>query len=587
MSQKESILKTSRADARRWLKKGFEPTQICMDHFLRITDKLGAKQKERLDEIQAYMCRFPEPKGKGGVFPPMPFQDMMTVLSFGSLVGMDIPDESLFTFPRKQGKTSHLAKVVLASMKFCPDTKPKAYSFATKKEQANLILKDGKSVVSNYWTKILEETAGRNGTYGDWRLFQHSLKCLLNDAEWEAMPSESKSLDGLLGNVNIFDEASRVDDSTYNVVQSSQSEATGWSHLISISTASDNVDGWFCQQMLEALNRMREGKQPDSNVLAWTPPMSPEGETKLSEAEVGDIEVWKKLCPGWGITVGESLYRKEYRRAQRNNESMASFRIRRLNEFGISERPGLLKDASQARTFSNPDKNHRVEHALRNNLCVMGIDLADKRDMSSLAIIARDSDGHYYAKVQSYICQNAFDSRVETSSERILRIFKSSNLLHIAGADRLDYDPIYLQMGIWSEEYDVAAIMADRGECGRSLLTYIDRVLPVKLHTINSSSRAVRSHLCDNFIDAMTERRLHVADNQLYRWAMNNAAVEYFRSDEGGSGGKNIVRKSQSRTGGIDPLYATIHGMYYFISPESQKRSNLTSILQEYAEKAG
>ena len=579
------VIKEARAYAKKTLKEELitEPILLSCDRFLTVTDKVTAKQSKDLDIIQSYIASFPEPKGRPGVFPVLGYQKMMTVYAFGYLLGMrGIAKRSSFTLPRKQGKTSYLAKVAMASMKFCPDMDPKVFSFATQKDQANLVLNDAMSITRQYH-KMQGYEPGPKSTYGDWRNLQYSLVHLPNSAIWEAKPSESKTLDGLFWNLAIFDEASLVDDSVYDVVKTAESEAASWQHMIAISTASENTDGWFGRRIQEDLNRMRGGRDTVTNLLAWMPDMSPQGECLLTDDQEKDPKVWSILCPGMGTCTSVQQYQEEYDEASMINSERVSFRIKRLNVWGESERPGLMTP-SEARRICNMENNGLCDSSFKKYPCVIGVDVADNYDMTSLSLVCQDEHNNILGKTVNFMCKQSFDARSKRDSERILRTFNGSSLLIITGDKYIDYDAIYRQITDWCLDYNIVCVIADRMESGRSLFNFMERRLPVVYREF-SPSKSNKSLVTNYFMDAVTERRAFFKDNQLFRWEISNAALDYYLSEEGGKGGKTIVRKSRKRSSGIDGIYAVLHALYYYA--QNYTPSVLPRSKEEYRQTLG
>ena len=293
------VVKNARNEARKWLKKGFLPTQLCADHFLKVTDRITRKQSEALNEIQAEIGKMPLPKGKKGLTKALGWQCMASVYVLGNMVGIDLlmPD-TYICLPKKQGKTSYAAALALVIMKFCPDVSPQVFSIATKRDQANLVLEDGRRSIRQRFA-----ITSKGYLRGDWVDKREFLGYAPNMGEWRALSSEARTLDGIFPNFTLFDEAALVTDDVYAVVDVATNEAASWQGKLAISTANYNVDGWFGTQLRDAIHAIEDGETPDFNVLAWMPPEDRKtGACLLSEEEKEDPRTWERLCPSWGVT---------------------------------------------------------------------------------------------------------------------------------------------------------------------------------------------------------------------------------------------------------------------------------------------
>lgn len=570
------VISRARKEAKRWLEIGFEPTQLCMKQFLWATKGM-TKDKEfsrKLNKINATVDSFPEPKNVTEFLPMMPFQDIMTVMVLCSWLGHpNFPRWVGMAMPRKQGKTSHLAKLCMAMLKHGPRfTSAKGYSFASNEKQAKLILDDASNMAKNWWFSKDGEVKGQ-ATYGPWHLARNRISygpSLKDSVAWDVQSSSSA---GALGQFPLFvviDEAAQVDGSLMRAIRTASMGTVKLQTHICITTAGsdDTLSGWFFKRMVDDMLRMRQGKAPLWNWLMWIPPFDPDGKIGLSDKEAGSKKLWRLVCPGMGTTSTIKEYEDFYEEAKGDPIMMAEFKTFKLNVWGESSSGAPLVKPGEAKQYCNTKYDKLVESTLKDNTCVIGVDLADKMNMCAVALVTRDKQGNYMGKTRAFISKNSYEIATEKRGLGILKQFVAAEILTISGDEHIDYGPIYLQMVQWIEEYRVARILSDKMERGRTLFDMISRPFPIPVENI-SKTKDIGSAMTCALYDAKNEQKLFVCGNRLFEWEMGNAKVTWAASEEGGMGAKDLTRNTKISVGGIDQLHAFMHAMYFFINQET------------------
>jgi len=593
--KKKSPLGEARDCARYWLREGFEPTQICADRFLVLTDpimsaKRGAERSARnfLNRMCRSVAKWPEPKGrdvKGSprFVEPLPFQHWFSILLFGSIYQIDgFRRWTGMSVPRKQGKTSHLAKVCLTLLEETRSSQAKGYSFASTEKQASLLLGDAKSMIIDHAAHHDLPQEGKN-TFGGWLLANTKLTYREgNSKTWERFASTASGAQGLFPTFAMIDEAAEVPRSLYDAVRLSRMENMTFQIFCAITTAGrdDAIGGWFHSRMMDDLEAMKAGREPAWDWLIWMPDCDRET-MGISDELAGDPNVWRRVCPSWGVTVNESQYREEWETDRHDPVAKSAFKTYRLNVWGETSLGTPLVTPAEAVNYCKPEFTEVVDQKLQENSVVLGIDIADATNMTSVAAVCWDENDVWFAKIRSYISGQAYEIATMKHGLQILERFEKSGELLVSGHDRIDHGAVYRQLLQWCEDYRVIVITCDTMERGRSLFHVEHRALPVKV-TYLRKNRENGSVMVNALYDAINEKRLIVSDSALFRWEMCNAKVTWAGSDEGGMGAKDLVRRTRMSVGGIDELYALMHGMFFWLDGHA-KTSNLSSLLEYYA----
>ena len=531
-------------------------------HFLNVTRNYERGLHRGLDDVYDWISTLPLPKGRRGTTTPLGWQEMLMVYVLGRLYGVECEQQTLVCIPRKQGKTSFSGCLGLAALRFARDEAVKIYSAATQRDQAQLVLHDAQVSLRRLPEAMApSRRSGAPVEYRDkFRVLQHRIERADEpESSWRAVAAESNSLEGLFPNLVIIDEAAVVPDGIYQVFDSAWNDAVDYQHLLAISTASRYMEWWFGDMLRSAAWAMYDGNSnPGFNLMLWMPPENREtGACLLTEQDRGDPRVWERLNPSWGTTVGLQSMTALWRKAKINRRAMLEFRIKRLNEWGLSDRKQLFSPA-QAAELSRPDHDELVERALVECPCAVGIDLSTSGDVTGVAVVALLPDESLAATVHGFMSRESYDNRISSARGEVFERFRAEGHITIAGVERIDWQQVKRYLEGLVAKYKPLELRADRMTQGIRLRKLIRYDLPVDLQEFGLSKRE-RITGCNFFVDTATSQQYKFHDNRWLRWELVNAhTVDY------PDGGCQVVRQSAGSTNGIDGVYAIIHGSYRF-----------------------
>ena len=559
VERQDDVIDIARKCAKKWKRQGFSTTQVCCDRFLKIFDrrKLSLKSQVFLQTRWDYEMSLPLPKGKTGTPAPVGWQAMAHCYRWGNEAGVEGCGKiTLIFITRKCGKTSFAASTALTTFKFSRNAMPFVYSLATKRDQATLTWRDGASMI--------KQKAREHGSKNSWQGFKALGQVIMyepKDGRWETLPSEKDTLDGLQFELAILDEAAQIPDGIYDVVRSAMSNTVHGQHVFAISTAGKSANNWFSRMVYESIDRMKAGETIDINVLAWCVPEIEAGQKNVDQeynpdVGVGDPTVWKKTHPSLGITITLDELKRHYEEAKLRPASMNEFRRTRLNEFTAKDVTSMCSVAIQ-RATANKSNDSIVEKMLSENICYLGVDISMRQDPTSVALSTL-VDGKIYFKTRNWLCRQSYDLKISWNRTKILQDFMTAKYLMIAGSDMIDYEHVQAYITTVRDKYRIAAVYSDKATGGMTLRTFIkdDIGLPVLDF---GAAHADRSIAKQYFLDKLYNLDLVSADNQMFRWEMDNAAVIELPD------GKRDIVRLDTTVGGpltIDGIYAVIHSIY-------------------------
>lgn len=286
---------------------------------------------------------------------------------------MHVMDERRFnqTFilvSRKGGKSTLAAGLMLYLMKKA-GYQPRAYSLATKREQARIVLKTAqvmielsprlKSVFNSRTNDILTNTHG----------------------EFKALASDSNSLDGLNPDAISLDECHAIKDrNLYGVVVSAFGAKTQYLS-ITITTAGFILDGLCTDLYKNGESTLAQKVEQDNYFYAiWQID---------KEDDWSDPQAWYKSNPGtiYGLPSMRYLHDR-YKEASMSFAEKANFLTKHCNLFVNGADKWL--DVEKVKLCKVDDLN--IED-YKHRKCVIGFDRSLSHDITSAYVLFPDDDG--------------------------------------------------------------------------------------------------------------------------------------------------------------------------------------------------
>lgn len=407
-----------------------------------------------------------------------------------------------WSMARKNGKSALAAGVGLWAL-FMHDEGGETYSCASTKDQARITFNDARKLVEGE-----PELAALCKVYRD------AIEVPATGSIWRVLASDSFSAEGLNASAVIFDEIHALQDrSMWDVMQLSMASRRQ-PLMIATTTAGQRTDSTgqdsTAYQLYQYSQKVARGEITDPSFYAaiWEAP---------AEADHRTREAWIAGNPGFGDLNSEADFEAM---VQRTPES--EFRTKRCNQW-VNSAEAWLPTGAWDELSTEPDWNEDDQY-------VLGFDGSWSNDSTAIVAVRlpRDEEDlpHLFL-LRIWEKQPTDDAswRVPTSEveDTIIQFCQRYTVREVA------FDPPR-----WTRTMDVL------DELG----------IPItKFHT-NQAARMVPA--CQEFYDAVTERRLTHDGNPILSRHLDNAVIKNDRY------GRRITKESGNSPRKIDAAVAAV-----------------------------
>ena len=327
--------------------------------------------------------------------------------------------ETLFLVGRKNGKSTLLAALALYMLVADYEGAAEIYSVATKKDQARKTLTEAVNMVkqSPELRAIIKKR--RNDIYFP-----------ATASTFEALASDSNTLDGLNSHAVIIDELHAIRDrNLYEVMK--QSTSSRRQPLVIMITTSGTVRESVFDNLYGLACDIADGKVTEDTFL----PVLYELDAR---AEWTDPQAWIKANPGLGTIKQYATLAAFVERAKKNPEDLPGVLCKDFNVPETSASVWLsFEDIKNDATFTMQD--------VYNTYAIGGCDLSATTDLTCATLLIRRSreDDTVYVLQHYFIPQKRIDQLDEhNSQEAPYKIWAERELLTICDGARVDYSEV-------------------------------------------------------------------------------------------------------------------------------------------------
>lgn len=353
--------------------------------------------------------------------------------------------ETLFLVGRKNGKSTLLAALALYMLVADYEGAAEIYSVATKKDQARKTLTEAVNMVkqSPELRAIIKKR--RNDIYFP-----------ATASTFEALASDSNTLDGLNSHAVIIDELHAIRDrNLYEVMK--QSTSSRRQPLVIMITTSGTVRESVFDNLYGLACDIADGKVTEDTFL----PVLYELDKR---AEWTDPQAWIKANPGLGTIKQYATLAAFVERAKKNPEDLPGVLCKDFNVPETSASVWLsFEDIKNDATFTMQD--------VYNTYAIGGCDLSATTDLTCATLLIRRSreDETVYVLQHYFIPQKRIDQLDEhNSQEAPYKIWAERELLTICDGARVDYSAVTAWFCQMRDEFkiDAFAVGYDRALAG-------------------------------------------------------------------------------------------------------------------------
>lgn len=327
--------------------------------------------------------------------------------------------ETLFLVGRKNGKSTLLAAIALYLLVADYEGAAEIYSVATKRDQAKKTLTEAVNMVKQSPELRAIVKKRRNDIYFP-----------ATASTFEALASDSNTLDGLNSHAVIIDELHAIRDRNLYEVMKQSTSSRRQPLVIMITTSGtvresvfDNIYGLACD--------IADGKIEEDSFL----PVLYELDER---AEWTDPQAWVKANPGLGTIKQYSTLANFVERAKKNPEDLPGVLCKDFNVPEVAATVWLsFEDIKSDATFTMQD--------VYNTYAVGGCDLSATTDLTCATLLIRRSheDETVYVLQHYFLPRKKIEQLDEhNTNEAPYKIWAERGLLTICEGARVNYSDV-------------------------------------------------------------------------------------------------------------------------------------------------
>lgn len=409
--------------------------------------------------------------------------------------------ETMFLCGRKNGKSTLLSGIALYMLIADYEGAAEIYSVATKKDQAKKVLTEAVNMIKQSPELRAVVKKRRNDVYFP-----------ATSSIFEALASDSNTLDGLNSHAVIIDELHAIRDrNLYEVMK--QSTSSRRQPLVVMITTAGTVRECIFDDMYELACKIADGKTKDDTFL----PILYELDAR---DEWTNPQMWIKANPGLGKI-------KQYK-------TLAAFVERAKNN--PADLPGVLcKDFNIRENQSNvwlsfeQIKNNATFDITEvyDTYAIGGCDLSATTDLTAATLLIRKPGSNIIYVLQHYFLPEARVEHLEdkNTNEAPYRIWAERGLLTLCSGNRVNFSDVtawYCQM---RDEYKIDAFKIGYD---RALAGYWVEEMKANGFTMEPVAQGpfTWSQPMREMGAALADKIVNYNNNPMLIWCLSNTAVK-------------------------------------------------------------
>ncbi|MCH5352959.1 MAG: terminase large subunit [Acutalibacter sp.] len=326
--------------------------------------------------------------------------------------------ESMFLVGRKNGKSTLLAALALYMLIADYEGAAEIYSVATKKDQARKVLTEAVNMVKQSPELRAVLRKRRNDLYFP-----------ATASYFEALASDSNTLDGLNSHAVIIDELHAIKDrNLYEVMK--QSTSSRRQPLVVMITTAGTVRESVFDSLYEIASEIADGKRDEPTFLAVLYELD-------AREEWTDSTKWEKANPGLGTIKQYRTLAQFVERAKTSPDDLPGVLCKDFNIREVSSTVWLSYEAIKSKLrFEMKD--------VENTYAIGGCDLSATTDLTAATLLIRKPNDSMVYVLQQYFLPEKRIEHLEdkNTNEAPYRQWAKRGLLTICPGNRVDYSMV-------------------------------------------------------------------------------------------------------------------------------------------------
>lgn len=482
------------------------------------------------------------------------------VFRLGSIFGWIHAETGLRRFrtaynelPRKSGKSLEAAIVVDYTTFFDGEPGAEGYCAATKREQALIVFRDAKKLVTSSGLKDRIKVQVSN-LYSD-----------ATESKVEPLSADYNSMDGLNPHCVIVDELHAHKDRGVLDVLETAMGARRQPLMFQITTAGDDPIS-VCGDQHDYSVKILDGTFQDETFFCFIASADPGDDWQ-------DEKTWIKANPHWNISVKPDDMRALALKAKGIPSAAAAFRQKRLNEWVNATAPCLSVEGwRQGQTAWSLDE-------MTDEPCYLGVDLASSIDLCALSIVFPPTE----TRPTWRLAQRLWTPR-DTLADRAHRdrapygLWVEQGWLTAVDGTTLDHDIVRQAILGVRGRFDIQRIGFDPWHADAPVknLVALDGFAPEQALAV-PQTYAGMSSACLRMQAEILSGHVDARGCPVTAWAVSNVVANHDGKD-------NLMFAKGKSRGRIDPVIAATIGMSLALRmPPARKRKHRGAMIYTHA----
>lgn len=397
--------------------------------------------------------------------------------------------------PRKNAKSTLTSGVGLFTLALEGEGGAEVYSAATTRDQAKIVFLDAKRMVDK--DEEIRDMTGISTT-------AHTVVHEDSASIFKPLSADANTLDGFNVYVALIDEYHKHPDASVLEVLETGMGARDNPLLWVITTAGDDIAS-ACYDRRDYSIKVANGVVVDEKSDTFF--------TMIYTIDPGDDwreeSTWRKANPNYGVSVNPDDLRLKAKHAQESPSKKAGFLTKHLNVWVSSSKAWLDIARWQACALPEFEPSEYTPDPVW-----LGLDLASRRDIAALQILAR-RDTRLYTWGLYYIPRE----RLDEDGNALYKSWEEQGFLIATDGDVIDFQRIEDDILNICRDYDVQGIAYDPFQATKLVTELADKGITVA--EVRQSYAMLSEPMTELEADIISERIQHDG-NPCMAWMMSN-----------------------------------------------------------------